>query len=162
MSLALSATFVSPRVHAAASPYVGRRVNSRSSTWVNAQIRIMFLYRLLSWELLWENTAITTPRGQILCEDALRNDRNTIHKVIILSLAITAIHLLHVTCQPWVDFIGFSFFFSWSTNLTLICLLYIFIYLFFRFFDIWLTATFFPLACSGFFKMILIGPGGEL
>lgn len=129
MSLALSATFVSPRVHAAASPYVGRRVNSRSSTWVNAQIRIMFLYRLLSWELLWENTAITTPRGQILCEDALRNDRNTIHKVIILSLAITAIHLLHVTCQPWVDFIGFIFFFmKYKFNPHL---LVIYIYLFF-------------------------------
>lgn len=84
-------------------------VNSESSTGVNTQIRIMLLYQLsleapqlratLKKTKQNKKTAITIPKGQILCKDALRNDRNTIHKVIILSLPITAIHLLHVTCQ---------------------------------------------------------------
>lgn len=68
-------------------------VNSGSSTGVNAQIRIMLLYRLSleapQLRAALEKTAITIPTGQILCEDALRNDSNTIHKVIILSLTIT-------------------------------------------------------------------------
>lgn len=81
-------------------------VNSESGTGVNTQIRIMLLYQLsLEAPQLRaalekkKKTAITIPGGQILCEDALRNNRNTIHKVIILSLTITAIHLLRVTCQ---------------------------------------------------------------
>lgn len=79
------------------------RVNCGSSTRFNAPIRIMLLY-LLSLEApqlraALEKTTIAIPRGQILCDDALRNDSNTIHKVIILSLTFTSIHLSHVTYQ---------------------------------------------------------------
>lgn len=82
-------------------------VNSVSGTGVNTQIRIMLLYQLsleapqlrAALKKNPKKTAITIPKGQILCKDALRKDRNTIHKVIILSLPITATHLLHVTCQ---------------------------------------------------------------
>lgn len=66
--------------------------NSESSTGVNAQDKNHVASSALtggsSAESCSGRNSINIPRGQILCKDALRNDNNTIHKVIICLLQL--------------------------------------------------------------------------